>query len=105
MATWPDLTTYAAYARIPDTLDDDAIEAALAAVHAAIVARCPTLAEVDDIPDDVAQAALLWCNRLVARRNSPEGVVGVGEMGVANIGRYDADVGRLLGPYTAVTLA
>lgn len=110
MASWPTLADYCAYARIPDTLDDDAIEGALAAVKVAVVSRCPTLAAVEDpdLPADVAYAVLLWCNRLVARRNSPEGIVGIGvagDMGVVNIGRWDPDVGRLLSAYTTAVLA
>jgi hypothetical protein len=107
VATWPTLADYCAYARIPDTLDDDAIEGSLAAVKAAVITRCPMLATVTDpdVPDDVRHAMLIWCNRLVARRNSPEGIVGSPEMGVASIGRWDPDVGRLLAPYTAAVLA
>lgn len=104
---WPSSTNYKAWARIGDTVDDAAISAALAAVKAAVLTRCTVLAEVidPDVPADVHQACLLWCNRLMARRNSPEGVIGVADMGVANIGRWDPDVGRLLAPYTDVVLA
>lgn len=105
MAYWPSVNDYTAWAGIGDTRDDDTVEAALDAVRAAVIARCPTLAAVDEVPADVAYACLLWCNRLVARRNSPDGVVGVGDMGVANIGRWDPDVGRLLAPWTAPVLA
>lgn len=106
MANWPTVDTYYGYARICDTLDDAIIESALAAVKAAIIARCPSLATVvdPDVPDDVHHAVLLWCNRLVARRNSPEGIVGT-EVGAANIGRWDPDVGRLLAPFMATVLA
>lgn len=107
MADWPHLGTYKDWARIPDTRDDDIIDAALDAVRAAVLARCPSLATVDDpdVPGDVVYAVLLWCNRLIARRNSPDGIVGIGEMGVANIGRFDPDVGRLLAPWTAAVLS
>lgn len=107
MANWPTLDTYLSYARICDSYDDAIIESSLAAVKAAIIARCPSLTLVTDpdVPPDVAHAMLIWTNRLVARRNSPEGIVGSPEMGVATIGRYDPDVGRLLGPFTAAVLA
>lgn len=106
MATWPTRDDYLAYARISDVYDDAIIESSLAAVTAAVKARCPSLAEVvdPDVPDDARHAILLWCNRLVARRNSPEGIIG-GDLGVANIGRFDPDVQRLLSPYLGMTLA
>lgn len=110
MANWPTLTDYLCYARITDTYDDAIVTSSLAAVKAAVLHRCPMLATVvePDVPDDVFHAMLIWTNRLVARRNSPEGIVGIGvagDMGVVNIGRYDSDVQRLLAPYTAAVLA
>jgi hypothetical protein len=107
MANWPTRDDYLGYARIGDVYDDAIVESSLAAVIAAVKARCPSLVEVEDpdVPDDVRHACLLWCNRLVARRNSPEGIVGSAEFGVANVGRYDPDVERLLSPWKAVTLA
>ena len=44
-------------------------------------------------------------NRLMARRNSPDGVVGVSDMGTATVLSYDADISALLGPWTAVVVA
>lgn len=105
-AQWPDLLSYRNWARVPDTVDDDAISAALAAVIAAIEVRCPCLfGPTPHVPDDAYQAALLWTNRVFARRNSPEGLSGVSEMGVATIPGYDRDVQRLLSPYVDPVLA
>lgn len=108
MARWPDPLDYKAWARVPsDDVDDCAIGDALAAVHDAVLARCPLLVclvDPDDIPAPVREAALLWTNRLMARRNSPEGIVGL-EAGAATIASFDADVGRLLAPYTTPVLA
>lgn len=114
MATWPNADDYRAWARIPDAVDDAAIEDALAAVTVGVLARCPSLAapEHPDLPvdpatcpADVAYAVLLWTNRLLARRNSPDGVVGVADLGVANVARMDADIQRMLSPWLAVVLA
>jgi hypothetical protein len=106
MATaWPDLLAYKIWARVPDDVDDPAIEAALAAVLAAIAARCPCLfGPTPVVPDDAYQAALLWTNRTMARRNSPEGIVG-SELGAVSVGRFDPDVSRLLSPYVTPVLA
>jgi hypothetical protein len=103
---WPDVPDYRNWARVPDGVDDDAITVALTAVVEAIRARCPCLfAASPYVPDAAYQASLLWTSRLLARRNSPEGVIGVSDMGVANIGRWDPDVARLLSPYTDPVLA
>lgn len=103
---WPDIPDYRNWARVPDGVDDDAIADALAAVQDAIRMRCPCLfGPTPFVPDSAYQAALLWTSRLLARRNSPEGVVGVGDMGVATIAGYDRDVQRLLSPYIDPVLA
>lgn len=104
MSGWPTVADYKAYARIGDTLDDVAIATALAAAKDAIWQRCSTV-RGGYTPPAVEQAALLWTSRLLARRMSPEGVVGTPELGVANIGRYDPDVARLLAPYVDPVLA
>lgn len=107
MATrWPDILDYRAWARIPDTDDDLAIGEALAATVEAIRHRCPILFSATPyIPDDAFEACLLWTRRLLARRSSPEGVIGVSDMGVATVGRWDPDVQRLLSPYVDPVLA
>jgi hypothetical protein len=107
---WPDADAYRAWARIPDAVDDAAIGYALAAVRAAVVARCPVLVgdtwpDQTQCPEDVAQAVLLWTNRVLARRNSPDGVVGVADLGIANVARMDVDIQRMLSPWLAVVLA
>ena len=48
----------------------------------------------------IKQAALLLVNRLVQRRNSPEGIAGFDEIGTIRINpNADPDVVRLLTPY------
>jgi hypothetical protein len=50
-------------------------------------------------PYAVKQAALLQANRLFARINSPEGVLGSSEWGAVRVGRLDPDVRQLLASY------
>jgi hypothetical protein len=100
---WPEVDEYKEWARIgtdvvPDTLDDVAIDQALSAVKVAIVARCPTLAAAP-CPEDVLYACLLWTNRLLVRRQSPEGVVGVPDMGMVTIAAFDSDIRQMLSPW------
>lgn len=51
------------------------------------------------VPADITEAVLLLASRLWARRASPTGVAGFGEMGVVRVTSLDADVARLTAPY------
>jgi len=101
---WPDLDQYKDWARISDTRDDEAIDGALSAVQEAVVARAPSLATAP-CPTDVQYGVLLWTNRLLSRRNSPDGIVGVADLGVATISKADGDVYRLLSPWIEPVIA
>lgn len=57
------------------------------------------------VPDDVALAAQLQASRLYARRNSPEGVAGNSEWGIARVSRLDPDVRRLIKDFRLPGLA
>lgn len=111
---WLTVAGYKAWARIAETdsLDDDAISASVAAATVAIeirALRAFTLVDVDGadlpVPADVVEAGYLLTNRLMSRRNSPDGVVGVSDMGTATIVAKDADIAGLLGPWLATVLA
>lgn len=101
---WPGVDEYKDWARIRDSSDDVAIDQALSAVQEAIVSRAPTLATAD-CPTDVLYAVLLWTNRLLSRRNSPDGIVGVADLGVATIAKADRDVLQLISPWLEPVIA
>jgi hypothetical protein len=67
--------------------------------------RPTVFADEGYVPPDVIEAGLLYVNRLMSRRNSPDGVVGVADLGTATILPRDADIQRLLGPYLVTVLA
>lgn len=110
---WLTLEDYKGWARIDtaDTADDVAIQEAVDAAAAALEVRAPAGFKTDDAgqpippPAPVHQAGLLLTNRLMARRNSPDGVVGVSDMGTATILSYDADITALVSPWTAAVIA
>ena len=113
---WLTVADYKEYARIDptDTADDSAIDAAVAASMSTIELRAPLAFPLDPetgeplfppVPADVFQAGLLLTNRLMSRRNSPDGVVGVSEMGTATIRPGDSDITGLLSPWTDPVVA
>ena len=110
MADWLTVEQYKAWARIGDTVDDAAIQANIDAVDAKLrqqlnVWADPADPSPDPFPADVVGAGLLYVNRLLSRRNSPDGVVGVSDVGTATILPQDSDIKRLLGPYLRTVLA
>lgn len=95
-----------------DTADDvvlqESIDAASAA-QAAVVAY-----PADDFgdalfTDDLRSALFLRAQRYAARRNSPEGVVGLsgtgGDFVAARVASFDVDVANLEGPYRRIPVA
>lgn len=51
---------------------------------------------------DVKQAVRLMVARHLARRNSPDGTLGMSEFGVGRIATVDRDIEQLLAPYRRV---
>lgn len=54
--------------------------------------------------EDLVQSVILLTGRYLARKNSPDGLVGMGEMGVMRISQIDRDVQSLTGPYRRIVL-
>jgi hypothetical protein len=110
---WLTVEDYKAWARIDpaDSTDDAAIAEATAAAAEALELRAPAGFAFDDtgqplpVPSGIHQAGLLLANRLMSRRNSPDGVVGVSDMGTARILSYDADISAMVGPWTEMVVA
>ena len=53
-------------------------------------------------PEDLIEAVVLRTARYLARRESPTGVIGVGEFGPVRIAAVDRDIEDLEGPYRVV---
>ncbi|MDO5534372.1 MAG: hypothetical protein Q4F65_06955 [Propionibacteriaceae bacterium] len=83
------------------------VEAAYAAAEDAVASLC-VWPQVDEggepiaAPGALVQAVALRTNRLLARRNSPDGIVGVGEFGPVRVSAVDRDIEELEKPYRRV---
>lgn len=53
-------------------------------------------------PADLVQAVKLQTARMLVRRNSPDGLVGMGDLGVGRVPISDRDVDALMRPYRRV---
>lgn len=53
-------------------------------------------------PADLVQAVKLQTARMLQRRNSPDGLVGMGDLGVGRVPVSDRDVDALMRPYRRV---
>lgn len=108
MAAWPDRDALESRLRstatVAPSVDAADLDRWLNAAKAAVVVRTVFAAD-GEISDDVAEATLLLATRLQRRKDSPEGVAGVGVDGAAlHIARTDPDVVMLLKPYIRVRI-
>lgn len=54
--------------------------------------------------EDLVQAVILLTGRYLARRNSPDGLIGMGELGVMRVAAIDRDVQNLIATHRKVVL-
>jgi hypothetical protein len=115
MAAWPTLKEVRAMLRLqPDPTEDGIIQTALSAAVEVGVARMGSdlvlnadgitydrvyryPADSTTVPDRAHEACLLHAARLYRRRDSIDGTIGFGDLGVVRVGRVDADVDALYG--------
>jgi hypothetical protein len=101
MATWPPtLADLKVELRVEDQRDDPVMARKLAAAISYVerVKADPDLGYFVP-PHDVGslvEGTLLLASRLYARRNSPDGLVAMGELGSTNVPGFDADIDRAL---------
>jgi hypothetical protein len=111
------------YLRITDAIDDEVLAEIVAAAMAQQAARCATYfavlslevnpldyppadpTPITEVDPDLHLAAQMRGARLYARRASPEGIIPLGDLGVARIPRLDGDIDALEAPWRDVVLA
>jgi hypothetical protein len=93
---------------VDDTLIQTSLDASIAAQSRVCVWPCNDDGEAEYDPD-LYEACLLRCQRYMARRASPEGVVGLsgtgGDFVAARLPSIDWDIARLEGPFTKMVVA
>jgi hypothetical protein len=112
MAAWPTHGEVVELLRLPDdTSNPDAVveQARLAAIDYCTGRIDPTVWDTGDpstadVPDGVHTAALLYAARFYRRRDSLDGTIGWGDMGVVRVGVKDNDAEALLAQYLAVVI-
>ena len=78
------------------------------AAEAYVGKRCRWAVPVDGetaataAPADLVQAVKLQTARMLQRRQSPDGLIGMGDLGVARVPVADRDVDALMRPYRRV---
>jgi hypothetical protein len=95
-----------------DTTDDlvlqESLDAALEYVHELVVYPKDVFGD-PTYTAPIREAVFLLTQRLAARRNSPEGVIGLtgvgGDFVSARVPAYDNDVLQMLGPYLTIPVA
>ena len=112
MAAWPALKEVRAILRLQVDPDQDAIiaTALAAAVDYGVARMGRVLVDNGDgtftyqpayppdttaLPDSTHQACLFHAARLYRRRDSIDGTLGFGDLGVVRVGRFDADIDAL----------
>ena len=121
MAAWPTHDEVVTLLRLPDdSAEPDAVVewARLGAIDYTIGRLDPVLVGWVDsdgtvlvpdpstaaVPDGVHEAALIYSARFYRRRDSLDGTIGWGDMGVVRVGVKDNDAEALLARYIAVVV-
>jgi hypothetical protein len=113
----PTLAEVKEWLKVGDTFDDVTLSAGLQAALAhqqhglrfpTQLVVCPPETEPTPqayYPEDLRLAIYLRTARWLARRNSPEGLLGFADFGPAQVPVSDADIRDLESPYRIVTVA
>jgi hypothetical protein len=111
VAEWPTHEEVLQLLRLPDaSSDDDVVEwARLAGIDYCVGRIDPNYWSGADpgtapVADAIHQAALFMCARFYRRRDSLDGTIGWGEMGVVRVGIQDPDAERLLARFLPVVI-
>ena len=107
-ADWPGLDDVKALLRIEDSADDAFIQTNLAAAIDWVTGRCAAQwtdpGSLDFLPDALFTVAQYEAARLTRRRDSVDGTIGWGDMGVVRVGPKDPDIETLIAQFLAIVV-
>jgi hypothetical protein len=109
-ADWPVLTDVKALLRVDDSTDDALISTNLSAAIAWVTNRVDpkyvpgSATFVAPLPDPLFTVAQYEAARLTRRRDSVDGTIGWGDMGIVRVGPKDPDIETLMAPYLVIVL-
>jgi hypothetical protein len=111
-ADWPTIVDVKNLLRIAESTDDDALVTQdLAAAITWTKNRCATMwwdttdpTYVGYLSDPLFTVAQYEAARLYRRRDSVDGTIGWGDMGVVRVGPKDPDIETLITPYLAIVV-
>lgn len=95
MSTWPKLADVRSWLRMaPDPTEDAIIDTARVAAISYGIRRTGGIWSVDsaDVDDLAVLACTMHAGRLYRRRDSMDGTLGFGDMGVVRVGRGDPEI-------------
>ena len=108
-ADWPTLVDVKALLRVEDTSDDTLIGTNLAAAIAWVTNRVDPQWTDDNgsafLPDPLFTVCQYEAARLTRRRDSVDGTIGWGDMGVVRVGPKDPDIETMITPYLAIVFS
>jgi hypothetical protein len=102
---WPSLEDLRVWLRISDRSEDSFLESVLVGTINAVEERCGQFWPDGEVPATVARAAVMHAGRVYKRRDSLDGTIGMPDMGMLRVGRFDADIDGMLYPHRRVRLA
>ena len=95
MSTWPKLADVRSWLQLqPNDAQDAIIDTVRLAAIGYGITRTAELwpADSTDVPDLAHLACTMHAARLYRRRDSIDGTIGFGDMGVVRTGKYDAEI-------------
>jgi hypothetical protein len=105
---WPKLADVRSWLRLaPDAAEDAVIDQCRLAAIAYGIGRTGSqwLADTTTLPDAVFQACVMDAGRIYRRRDSLDGTIAWGDMGVVRVGRADPDTERLYALYAPLVFS
>jgi hypothetical protein len=109
-ADWPTVADVTMLLRLDDTSDDALVQSDLAAAIQWVVNRVDPVyvpgsaTFVPPLPDPLFTVAQYEAARLYRRRDSVDGTIGWGDMGVVRVGPKDPDIETMIAAYLSIVV-